>query len=111
MVLVVKQKLEFDKGKSNGRDHGTELKTNRPKKETGRAINDVKVDVIETEEQDSKQGGEEDEGIQTQLSGEKQHGFWNELSVTNKIDFVAFFAFLFGYFVFNCAYWFNYMKL
>ena len=35
----------------------------------------------------------------------KKSKFFESLAITNKVDFVAFFMFILGFFVFNCIYW------
>ena len=36
---------------------------------------------------------------------------FGELSLTRKVDFVAFIMFTFGYFLYNCYYWMHYTTL
>ena len=110
VVLIVKQKLEWDKGEAGVRSYGIKFETTSPAEKSRRATNVVKIDIIEGTVHDSEQ--EEGDGeIENPHSRIKKLGFWKASSVINKIDFFAFFLFIFAYLVFNCAYWFHYMQL
>ena len=110
VVLVVKEKLELSKGESDVRSDGIKFKTASTAEKARRTTNAAKVGAIEGTVHDSDQE-QEHGGIKKQRSGIKQLGLWKALSLTRKIDFVAFFVFMFSYFIFNCAYWFLYVRL
>ena len=50
-------------------------------------------------------------GILQRGSKTKDFGFFMASDLTEKIDFAAFIAFLFGYFIYNCFYWIHYMRV
>ena len=105
VIIVVKRKLELKKKDSSDRVDGLTLK--KIPRIFGKTS---KVDVIEEMEQTIE--NERDGGIQGSpleykepRNTRNQHGFWKELSTTDKVDMVSFASFLCAYFIFNCIYW------
>lgn len=100
LVLIIKQKLEWD---------GYEPEKILQKKNTSCCHNFCKVDTIEEMGNNPKR--RDKGGIQQQNLRGKQPVLVKVLPRTTKIDIVAFFVFNFGYFVFNCFYWFHFWQI
>ena len=102
-VLVVKEKFEPFNKKRKTALRGKIMDTNSQNDGNGYIVGIGRVEPIENLEEESKVRRPMELG-----SIRKQTGllrFLGDMSLTNRIDFAAFFIFTIFYFVFNCVYW------
>ena len=101
-VLIVMQKLELDTNASKGNENRRRPETSFEEKESVCIHTISKVEPIDDVMQDSET--RRGRGTLNRRSRVNHPGYFNALPRTTKIDFVAFFVFIFSYFIFNCIY-------
>ena len=106
LVLIVKQKLEWDGYFSGGANDGWKLERS-PQENNFRCPNNVvNIDAIEEVVNDTNTTNERE--MQQRRLRVQQLRFSKTLPLTTKIDFLAFLIFNFGYFIFNCIYFIHF---